>query len=86
MIAKSYPALAVDKNATELQEKLNTALQEMSEDGTIGKLQDKWVTNFTENKSLSYVLQHNETYYMIFLICAILMFSVYIILRGSKSG
>ena len=81
MIAKSYPALAVDKNATELQEKLNTALQEMSEDGTIGKLQDKWVTNFTENKSLSYVLQHNETYYMTFLICAILMFSVYIILR-----
>lgn len=81
VIAKSYPALAVDKNATELQEKLNTALQEMSEDGTIGKLQDKWVTNFTENKSLSYVLQHNETYYMTFLICAILMFSVYIILR-----
>lgn len=81
VIAKSYPALAVDKNATELQEKLDTALEEMSEDGTIGKLQDKWVTKFTKNRSLSYVLQHNETYYMIFLICAILIFSVYIILR-----
>ncbi len=81
VIAKSYPALAVNQNATELQEKLDTALQEMSEDGTIGKLQDKWVTKFTKNRSLSYVLQHNETYYMIFLICAILIFSVYIVLR-----
>ena len=81
VIAKSYPALAVGKDDAELQEKLNTVLQEMSEDGTIGKLQDKWVTNYTNNKSLSYVLQHNETYYMIFLICAIIIFSVYIILR-----
>ena len=85
VIAKSYPALAVDKNATELQEKLDTALEEMSEDGTIGRLQDKWVTKFTKNRSLSYVLQHNETYYMIFLICAILIFSVYIILRANVS-
>ena len=85
VIAKSYPAIAVDKNATELQEKLDTALEEMSEDGTIGRLQDKWVTKFTKNRSLSYVLQHNETYYMIFLICAILIFSVYIILRANVS-
>ncbi len=65
-IAKSYPALAVDDSRPELRDQLNTVLQEMSRDGTIGRLQKKWITDFTKNKSFAYVLKSNELFYFTF--------------------
>ena len=68
MITKSYPAMAVKDTNPELQEKLNNVLQKMSTDGTIGKLQKKWITDFTKNKSLSYVVSTNQLFYITFFI------------------
>lgn len=65
-IANSFPAMAVDDSRPELKEKVNTALQEMSIDGTIGQLKTKWLTNFTKDRSFSYVLQHYQLFYVTF--------------------
>ena len=76
VIAKSYPALAVDDTEPELWAQLNGVLQEMSRDGTIGRLQNKWITEFTKNRSLSYVLRDNQSFYVTFLLAVIIVICV----------
>lgn len=66
VIAKSYPALAVKETQPQLRDDLNKVLQEMSLDGTIGKLQNKWITEFTKNRSLENVIAQNELFYVTF--------------------
>lgn len=80
-IAKSYPALAVRDDQSELRDNLNNTLQEMSLDGTIGHLQDKWITEFTRNTSLSYVLKHNAIFYVTFIISIIVLLVIVIAFR-----
>ena len=75
-IAYSFPAIAVDDSQPELNEKLNTVLQEMSVDGTIGRLKTKWLTNFTGDRSLSYVLQNNQLVYVTFFLCLAIAYSL----------
>lgn len=75
-IAKSYPALAVDEAQPELWAELNGILQEMSRDGTIGRLQNKWITEFTKNRSFSYVIRNNQGFYVTFLVTVIIVFCV----------
>ena len=66
LIAKSYPAFAVDENRPELKEELNRVLLEMSGDGTLDRLNEKWITKFTQNRSFSYVVQHYQLFYVTF--------------------
>ncbi len=63
-VAKSYPALAVQDSKPELRQKLNEVLQEMSLDGTIGRLQNKWITEFPKDTSLKDVIQQNLVFYI----------------------
>lgn len=72
LIAKSYPAFAVDENRPELKEELNRVLLEMSDDGTLDRLNEKWITKFTQNRSLSYILQHYQLFYVTFYLCLII--------------
>ena len=65
-IAKSYPALAVKDTQPELRDQLNETLQQMSLDGTIDRLEKKWITDFTRNKSFTYVLRNNQLFYLTF--------------------
>ena len=78
-ISKSYPALAVSDSRPDLKEKLNKVLQSMSDDGTIGKLQKKWITEFTRNKSLQYVLKSNGMFYITFLFAILVVLGVCIV-------
>lgn len=75
-IANSFPAMAVDESRPDLKEKVNTALQEMSIDGTIGQLTTKWLTDFTQDRSLSYVLHHNQLFYVTFFLCLAVAYSL----------
>ncbi len=68
VISKSYPALAVRGDNEALRDQLNTVLQEMSLDGTIGRLQDKWITEFTKNRSFEYVISENEIFYVTYIL------------------
>ena len=79
VIAKSYPALAVDETQPELRAQLNEVLQEMSRDGTIGRLQDKWITEFTKNRSLPYVLRSNQVFYATFFLAALIVSFILVI-------
>lgn len=73
-IAKSYPALAVDDSHPELKEQINAVLQEMSFDGTLGRLNDKWITEFTKDRSFSAVVRRNELFYVTFYLGIVVAF------------
>lgn len=75
-IMKSYPALAVKNTQPELQRQINTVLQRMSEDGTIAQLQDKWITEFTKDRSFAYVIKHNIVFYVTFLAALVIVLCV----------
>ena len=64
-IMKSFPALAVKDSNPELQEKLNTALQNMAEEGELYKLKTKWIDDFTKDRSLGHILKSNQAFYIV---------------------
>lgn len=80
-ISKSYPALAVKDTQAQLRDQLNDTLQEMSLDGTIGRLENKWITEFTRNTSLTYVVQHNLGFYITFVVAVIIFLVIIIAFR-----
>ena len=81
VISKSYPALAVRDDNPELRDNLNRVLQEMSLDGTIGKLQNKWITEFTKNRSLTYVLSTYQIFYITYLLSILLLLCIVLAFR-----
>ena len=76
VISKSYPALAVRDTNPALRDQLNDVLQEMSYDGTIGRLENKWITNFTKNRSFTYVWEHNQMFYFTFFCGIVIVFFI----------
>ena len=76
VISKSYPALAVRDTNPTLRDQLNDMLQEMSYDGTIGRLENKWITNFTKNRSFTYVWEHNQMFYFTFFCGIVIVFFI----------
>ena len=48
----------------------------MSVDGTIGRLKTKWLTNFTKDRSFSYVLHHNQLFYITFFLGLAVAYSI----------
>ena len=76
VISKSYPALAVRDTNPALRDQLNDVLQEMSYDGTIGRLENKWITNFTKNRSFAYVWAHNQMFYLTFFCGIVIVFFI----------
>ena len=75
-ITKSYPAIAVDESAPALRKQLNTVLQEMSLDGTIGRLEQKWITDFTKDRSFSHVVRSNLLFYVTFFSGFVVLFCI----------
>ena len=78
-IAKSFPAMAVSASRPALRKALNEALQSMSQDETIGRLQQKWIDDFTRSRSLHYVLLRNHLVYIIFVLAIIAVACVFVI-------
>lgn len=78
-IAKSFPAMAVSASRPALRTALNEALQSMSQDETIGRLQQKWIDDFTRNRSLRYVLKTNQLLYDMFILALIVVVSALVI-------
>ena len=70
---------AVSASRPELRTALNEALQSMSRDETIGRLQQKWIDDFTRNRSLRYVLKTNQVLYDMFILALIVVVSALVI-------
>lgn len=76
VITKSYPALAVHDTQPKLQRMINEVVRDMSEDGTIGRLQNKWITEFARNRSLEYVFHQNDVFYITFILGIIIVLCI----------
>lgn len=55
---------------------INEVVRDMSEDGTIGRLQNKWITEFARNRSLEYVFHQNEVFYITFILGIIIVLCI----------
>lgn len=64
----SYPGIGVRDNFPELREKLNYIIADMSREGLIKKLDEKWITDFTNKNTLRDVLTVNSRFYIISLL------------------
>ena len=75
-LMESFPALGIRESAPELQAPLNRTIKEMSDDGTIARLHDKWLDESINNRSLQSVLQNNAAFYIAYLVITVfLMFA-----------
>ncbi len=64
----SYPAIGVRDDLPELRDRINGIIIKMSNDGLISKLDDKWIENYTEDKSLNEVFDRQSKFYLIYFI------------------
>lgn len=70
---ESYPSIGVREDLPELRESLNRVLNEMADDGTIQKYENKWVKSNFNHKSFAHVIRSNIHFYIGFFIIFILM-------------
>lgn len=71
-LAPSFPAFACREDNVALRDKLNKVLVQMSEDGTIQRVLEKWLMVPT-NLTLKDVVHQNRTEYLYFLLIFIVM-------------
>lgn len=73
MLMESYPAIGVREDLVELRDQINTIIVQLSDEGFINRLDDKWLVNFVEKRTLKEVIQLESTSYMIYGIFFMLM-------------
>lgn len=74
-LMNSYPAIGVREDLPELRDKINTVLTEMSSEGFIKNLDEKWLIKFTKNPTVAQVYSENTAFYNTFLAIFIIMIS-----------
>jgi signal transduction histidine kinase/CheY-like chemotaxis protein len=72
-LMESFPAMGIRESAPELEDPINLAIKSMADDGTINSLQNKWIAMNVDNQSFRTVLDNNLSFYVIYLIVAILI-------------
>lgn len=81
-LMESFPAIGVRDNHPELCESLNQVLLDMAKDGTIQKLENKWVASSVEHNSITKVLDSNLKLlftYFIFMVIAEFLLIIYVL-------
>lgn len=78
MLLGSYPAFAVQEDNVRLRDEINNYLRQMSHDGTLEKLQTKWMADYAMDRSLPAVYHRYEVFYigytLAFLVFALVMY------------
>lgn len=76
-VIRSAPTIGVAAENPELRNRLNRVISEMTADGTISRLESKWMTQTVRNRSLVNVLRNHEIFYvaypMLWLLCLALL-------------
>lgn len=67
-LMNSYPAIGVRDDLPELRDKINDIIIKMSNDGLISKLDEKWINNYTENKSIKEIIERQKNFYIVYFI------------------
>jgi signal transduction histidine kinase/ActR/RegA family two-component response regulator len=75
-LMESFPAMGIRETAPELKEPVNQVIKEMSDDGTVARLYEKWLAMNVENKSFKTVLEGNFAFYITYLIVAVFVIGI----------
>lgn len=67
-LMNSYPAIGVRDDLPELRNKINNILNQLSEEGFLKRLDEKWLVKFTNNVTLQNVLHTEGKLYIIYFI------------------
>ncbi len=73
VLMESYPAIGVREDLVDLRDRINTIIVQLSDEGFINRLDEKWLVNFVEKRTLREVLQLEATSYLIYGIFFLLM-------------
>lgn len=74
MLLGSYPAFGISKDRIGLRDEINNYLRQMSHDGTLKNLQEKWMEDYTMDRSLPAVYHRYHIFYIAYTI-AFLVFA-----------
>ena len=78
MLLGSYPAFGIREDNVSLRDEINNYLRQMSHDGTLEKLQTKWMEDYAMDRSLPAVYHRYEVFYigytLAFLVFALVMY------------
>lgn len=76
-VIRSAPAIGVAAENPKLRNQLNSIIVELTADGTISRLESKWMTQKVRNRSLANVLKNHEIFYiaysLLWLMCLVLL-------------
>lgn len=75
-LMNSYPAIGVRDDLPGLRDSITRVITEMSADGTINSLDEKWLVNFTQKRSLMEVFELEAGFYISYFIFFMLTFFV----------
>ena len=67
-IMNSFLTFGVWEDKEELRDQMNTILKYYANQGTLARLENKWIVNYSRNRSLSYVIEQNKVFYVAYLI------------------
>lgn len=74
MLLGSYPAFGISKDQIGLRDEINNYLRQMSHDGTLKNLQEKWMEDYAMDRSLPAVYHRYHIFYIAYTI-AFLVFA-----------
>lgn len=79
-LMNSYPAIGVREDLPELRDQINDIIIKMSNDGIISSLDEKWIINYTENKSLKEVIGRQKNFYIVYFIFYVFISFMFILI------
>lgn len=84
-IMNSFLTFGVREDKEELRDQMNTILKYYANQGTLANLKNKWIVNYSRNRSLSYVMEQNKVFYVAYLITWLFVMLLLIILKADYS-
>lgn len=78
-LMNSYPAIGVRDDLPELRDKINTILNQLSEEGFLKRLDDKWLIKFTNKITLQNVLHSEGKLYIIYFILSLITICIVVV-------
>ena len=84
-IMNSFLTFGVWEDKEELRDQMNTILKYYANQGTLARLENKWIVNYSRNRSLSYVIEQNKVFYVAYLITWLFVMFLLSILKADYS-
>lgn len=84
-IMNSFPAFGVREDHSELRDQIDTILKYYANKGTLASLENKWIVNYSRNRSIGYVMEQNKVFYVAYLITWLFVLFLLAILKADYS-